>query len=60
MKELEVDMEQLLQLVMAMVGREQVGCASCLRVSFTFMLQIVRSYIRIVNISMVDTAAFTS
>ena len=28
MTELEVEMEQLRQLVVAMVGREQVGCAS--------------------------------
>ena len=28
MKELEVELEQLRQLIVAMVGREQVGCAS--------------------------------
>ena len=28
MKELEVEMEQLRQLVVAMVGKEEVGCAS--------------------------------
>ena len=29
MKELEVELEQLRLLVVAMAGREQVGCASC-------------------------------
>ena len=28
MKELEVEMEQLRQIVVAMMGREEVGCAS--------------------------------
>ena len=28
MKELQVELEQLRQLIVAMVGREQVGCAS--------------------------------